>query len=165
MPLGSGATIRSQSTECRQRTHLLGEGEDAPPRFPSGEECSPSSQPAGCKVAVHGDYTRLCRSRCTTVRPDLSLEDVVRAGLPGFFRDYGDQLVYLDGRILDATDGVVLYESVGEARDALRAVGLEYGWRHAADCRCAVCQRLTAPAATAEGLTFRSLSRLKAGRS
>jgi hypothetical protein len=88
----------------------------------------------------------------------LSLEEVAGAGLPAFCRDYGEHLVYLDRRILDTTDGVVLYEAVGKVGGAARAVGLEYGWRQAEHCRCALCGGAGAPVATARGLSARSVS-------
>jgi hypothetical protein len=71
----------------------------------------------------------------------LLLEEVRRAGLPAYFFDDGEQLVFLDGQLYDlaearAADGMVkpLPQEVLES-----GVGIEYGWRHAKHCACPLC--------------------------
>ena len=80
------------------------------------------------------------------VRPRLSLEDVVRTGLPAVFQDFGEQLVYRDGRIFDAgVGGRTGGDPIIVVDEAADAVGLEFGWRHASGCTCSSAAAATAP--------------------
>lgn len=75
------------------------------------------------------------RARCR-----LSLADVMTVGLPAVYAQFGERLVYLDGRIFDASDPSTLAEiPVSVADWSGQAVGLEFGWRHASDCSCRFC--------------------------
>jgi hypothetical protein len=70
----------------------------------------------------------------------LSLEEVFEAGLPAVYQQYGDLLVYMDGRIFDASDPRAVTEvSPTVAGAAIKVVGVEFGWRHAGDCSCLFC--------------------------
>jgi hypothetical protein len=75
----------------------------------------------------------------------LLLEEVREIGLPAYFFDHGERLLFLDGDIFD------LREVGTAARDGASpmplphgiletGVGLEYGWRHAAGCACPHCR-------------------------
>jgi hypothetical protein len=73
-------------------------------------------------------------------RRRLSLDEVLAAGLPATYQRYGDRLLYLDGRIFDASDPNALAEISPIAPGAtVSAVGLEFGWRHAGGCACRFC--------------------------
>jgi hypothetical protein len=72
----------------------------------------------------------------------LLLEEVRRAGLPAYFFDDGEQLLFLDGQLYDlavarGADGAImpLPQEVLES-----GVGIEYGWRHAKHCACQLCR-------------------------
>ena len=72
----------------------------------------------------------------------LSLEEVLQAGLPAVYQQYGDRLLYMDGTIFDATDPRAVTEiPLIVAGAATQAVGLEFGWRQAGDCPCPFCSR------------------------
>ena len=80
----------------------------------------------------------------------LLLEEVRHIGLPAYFFDHGERLLFLDGDIYDlrevgtsaraGTSPMPLPHGILES-----GVGLEYGWRHAAGCACPHC-RGAAPA-------------------
>jgi len=75
------------------------------------------------------------------LRPRLSLEDVVAAGLPAVFQDFGEHLIYRDGTIFDSAHDGPLGEHAIHVGDGLdETVGLEFGWRHASGCGCCYCQ-------------------------
>jgi len=75
----------------------------------------------------------------------LSLEEVLQAGLPAVYQQYGDRLLYLDGRIFDAADPRALAEiALMVTGAATQVVGVEFGWRHASDCCCQFCLKRTA---------------------
>ena len=85
----------------------------------------------------------------------LSLEEVRASGLPAYFYDYSEELFYLDDDLFDLRD-VEAAEREGVdplplPREILQnGVGLEYGWRHVADCVCDYCrQRSLEPAGEA----------------
>ncbi len=70
----------------------------------------------------------------------LSLAEVMNAGLPAVYQQYGEQLIYLDGRILDASDPSAPAEtSLIVEGEADQAVGVEFGWRHSGNCHCRFC--------------------------
>ncbi len=78
----------------------------------------------------------------TRARRRLSIQEVLEAGLPAVYQQYGDRLIYLDGRILDVSDPAAPAEVVvisPDSPDAARQVGLEFGWRHVSGCLCANC--------------------------
>ncbi len=79
-------------------------------------------------------------AEASRARRRLSLADVVNAGLPAVYQQYGERLVYMDGRIFDASDPSSPAEIANiVAGEADQAVGLEFGWRHAGDCSCPFC--------------------------
>jgi hypothetical protein len=72
----------------------------------------------------------------------LSFAEVLEAGLPAVYQQYGEQLLFMDGKIYDASDSSSLAEIpliVASAAD--QAVGLEFGWRHQGDCSCLFCSK------------------------
>jgi len=83
-------------------------------------------------------------------RRRLSIEEVLEAGLPAVYEQYGERLLYLDGRILDASDpaalGEVMAVSTGTSN---QAVGLDFGWRHVSECSCVHCATRPGKAGTA----------------
>jgi hypothetical protein len=76
---------------------------------------------------------------------NLSLKEVRAFGLPAYFLDYGEALVYRDEKIFEAEE-LESFADDGEP-DPLPAVvletgvGIEYGWRHACPCQCPLCAR------------------------
>ncbi len=77
-------------------------------------------------------------------RRRLSFEEVVAAGRPAVFSDFGDSLLYLDGKVFvlreaDLPADPAVLPPVLDMRAMVRAVGIETGWRHAEDCDCDVC--------------------------
>ena len=79
-------------------------------------------------------------------RKRLTFEEVLVAGQPAVYRQFGDHLLYVDGRFFDVREPgaptpieVGASSSLRDAHAAHRAVGIEYGWRHAADCSCSYC--------------------------
>jgi hypothetical protein len=75
----------------------------------------------------------------------LSFEEVLEAGLPAVYQQYGDRLLYMDGRIFDASDPSSLAEiPLIVAGAAEQAVSVEFGWRHAGDCPCLFCSKRSA---------------------
>jgi hypothetical protein len=82
----------------------------------------------------------------------LSLDEVRAIDLPAYFYDYSEELLYLDGELFDLRE-VEAAERAGAdplplPREVIEnGVGLEYGWRHVADCACHHCrQRSLEPA-------------------
>lgn len=81
----------------------------------------------------------------------LSLDEVQAIGLPAYFSDHGEHLMYLDGELYDLrgddlrTAGAM--RKPGSRPPALPhriledGVGIEYGWRHVAECGCPYCWR------------------------
>lgn len=70
----------------------------------------------------------------------LSFAEIVEAGVPAAFCDFGERLVFLDGKLLDAqqpdtANSVPLEGLMGPSG----AVGIEFGWRHAGTCQCRFC--------------------------
>jgi hypothetical protein len=74
----------------------------------------------------------------------LSLSEVRRLGRPALFLEYGDNLLYDDERLFDLTP-----ESPGKPPEyppqllpqqvLERGTGIEFGWRHLAECDCDHC--------------------------
>ena len=87
-----------------------------------------------------GQHRREASAAARDLTPRLSLEDVVSVGLPAFYEDHGEKLVYRDGCIFEGAAGdaplgepILVLDQPGEA------VGLEFGWRHRRDCTCRLC--------------------------
>lgn len=98
----------------------------------------------------HGE--RAARSRAL-----LSLEEVRASGLPAFFFDYDEHLLYLDGEIFDLSDGDAAWQAGSPPLPLPRyiledGVGIEYGWRHAADCACRFCRKQASQKTTKEAV-------------
>ena len=91
----------------------------------------------------------LARLAATKSKRGLSSVDVLALGEPARFDDFGDRLLYADGRLIDllaarrSSDGELLAPLL-PASIIESGVGLEFGWRHAAACDCAVCRGVTA---------------------
>ncbi len=82
----------------------------------------------------------------TAGRRRLTFEEVLAAGQPAVYQKFGDHLLYIDGRFFDVREpgspievGLASQPEEPEPLVARRAVGVEYGWRHAADCGCSYC--------------------------
>ena len=80
-------------------------------------------------------------------RRRLTFDEVLAAGKPAVFRKFGDHLLYAGGHLFDVREPgapveVGLTPSAPESIAAERAmtVGIEYGWRHEADCPCSFCE-------------------------
>jgi hypothetical protein len=68
---------------------------------------------------------------------------VRQSRMPAIFQKYGERVLFLDDKVFLFDD-----EDDGQGREAdptvidasaLEEVGIEYGWRHASDCRCRFC--------------------------
>lgn len=74
----------------------------------------------------------------------LSLAEVRAARLPAYFCDHGERLYYQDDELFDLRDaGGGQHAAPPRAlpRQVLAdGVGIEYGWRHRADCACPACR-------------------------
>jgi len=78
----------------------------------------------------------------------LTFDEVVAAGRPAVYRKFGDHLLWVQGRLFDVREPAAPVE-VGLAPpssphrsapiDRAASVGIEYGWRHSADCGCDYC--------------------------
>ncbi len=80
-----------------------------------------------------------------TGRRRLSFREVVGSGQPAVYRQFGDSLLFVDGTLFDVrTPGSPIKLGLKLPPDdphfARRAVGIEYGWRHALHCPCDVCR-------------------------
>jgi hypothetical protein len=81
----------------------------------------------------------------------LSLDEVQAIGLPAYFFDHGEHLMYLDSELYDlrADDlrDAVTTRVAGSRPPVLPhrvledGVGIEHGWRHVAECGCPYCRR------------------------
>ena len=80
------------------------------------------------------------RSSCSPKR--LLLQEVLEAGLPAYFFDDGEQLVYLNGELYDLTEAKSASGALQPLpREILESgVGIEYGWRHTRHCACTLCR-------------------------
>jgi hypothetical protein len=78
-------------------------------------------------------------------RPRLSFEEVLTIGLPAVYQEFGERLLFIEGRIYDASDPSSPVEILlNVVRKPDHMVGLEFGWRHAGDCSCLLCSRRAA---------------------
>ena len=88
--------------------------------------------------AVSCRHGRFGPDDCSPAR--LLLDEVRAAGLPAYFFDHGEQLVYLDGELYDlaAADETAprpLAHTILES-----GVGIEFGWHHTGRCACRFCR-------------------------
>jgi hypothetical protein len=72
-----------------------------------------------------------------TSRRRLGFAEIVEAGLPAAFLDFGEVLVFIDGKLFDAQQPEAAQELPFDASSEL--TGIEYGWRHAEACGCRFC--------------------------
>ncbi len=72
----------------------------------------------------------------------LLLEEVRAAGLPAYFFDHGEQLVYLDGELYDLAEAPPGKPAPKPLPHAVleSGVGIEYGWHHTGRCACRFCR-------------------------
>jgi hypothetical protein len=78
----------------------------------------------------------------------LTFDEVIAAGRPAVYRKFGDHLLYVQGRLFDVSEPAAPVE-VGLAPPSSThrrpptgrevSVGIEYGWRHSAECGCDYC--------------------------
>jgi hypothetical protein len=74
----------------------------------------------------------------------LTFEEVIASRRPAVFAEFGDFLLYLDGRVFILEDADLL-AGAGAALPVLdqsllvHAVGIECGWRHDEGCACRFC--------------------------
>jgi hypothetical protein len=85
----------------------------------------------------------------TAGRRRFTFDEVLAAGMPAMYRRFGDQLLFLGGRVFDvgqpgAPVEVGVAANPQERRpvvaDRALSVGIEYGWHHAAHCPCTLCE-------------------------
>jgi hypothetical protein len=94
---------------------------------------------------VDGRHVATVLAEASRAQRRLSLEDVFKAGLPAVFQEFGERLLFMDGRIYDASDSSSLAEILlGVVCEPDQTVGLEFGWRHAGDCSCLFCAKRSA---------------------
>jgi hypothetical protein len=91
----------------------------------------------------------------------LALEDVVAVGRPAVYRRFGDELLFLEGRIFDVSvpgsPAEVTFESPASHPHIARlAVGIEFGWQHALHCSCPVCSSQAAPTGVTKAAAARA---------
>lgn len=75
----------------------------------------------------------------------LSLEDVRASGLPAFYTDHGERLLYMDGELYDLRDTDGEWQAGSRPsplphRILEDGIGVEFGWWHAHDCTCSFCR-------------------------
>ena len=91
----------------------------------------------------------LARLALTQSKRRLSSVDVLALGEPALFNDFGERLLYADGRLIDllaarrSSDGELLAPLL-PASIIKSGVGVEFGWRHSAACACAACRGVAA---------------------
>jgi hypothetical protein len=78
----------------------------------------------------------------------LTLEEVRESGLPAFFVDFGESLLYKRGQLFEVRDRdawrpEVLSRVPLPAEVLATGVGIDSSWRHAARCACRYCSRWT----------------------
>lgn len=76
----------------------------------------------------------------------LTLAEVRASGLPAVFSDHGEHLLFQDGELFELRDGEAGWQADSRPQPLPRriladGVGIEYGWRHSAGCRCRYCAK------------------------
>ena len=74
----------------------------------------------------------------------LSLQEVRASGLPAFYTDHGERLLYMDGELYDLRDTDGEWQAGSRPLPLPRhvledGVGVEFGWWHSHDCTCPLC--------------------------
>lgn len=85
--------------------------------------------------------------RCIPAQPGhkvLSFDEVVMSRRTAVFQEFGDLLLYLDGRVfvlrgVDPHAHPHVTPPVLDPSALMHAVGIETGWRHAEGCDCDLC--------------------------
>ncbi len=79
-------------------------------------------------------------SECSPRR--LLLEEVLEAGLPAYFFDHGEQLVYLEGELYDLSEAKRGHGPLQALPHSIieNGVGIDYGWHHTGHCACPLCR-------------------------
>jgi hypothetical protein len=77
-------------------------------------------------------------------RKMLSFDEVMASDRPAVFREFGDSLLYVDGRVyilngIDLLGDPEIAPPVLDPEYSVRAVGIEVGWRHVEGCDCEYC--------------------------
>lgn len=78
-------------------------------------------------------------------------------GLPAFFSEYGEHLLYLNDELYDL-HGLGDATRPGPGAPPLprqileNGVGIEYGWRHTTGCGCPVCNARATPGDARKGV-------------
>jgi hypothetical protein len=95
--------------------------------------------------------------RAARSRTLLSLEEVRASGLPAFFFDYDEHLLYLDGELFDLRDGDAAWHTGSRPRPLPHniledGVDIDCGWRHSADCACRHCRNQALPETAQEAV-------------
>ncbi len=89
-----------------------------------------------------GSEMRRILAETSAVRRRLSFTEIVEAGLPAAYCEFGERLVYLDGKLLDARQPDAAVEIPIDGGVGLdKVVGIEFGWRHVSACECRFCAR------------------------
>jgi hypothetical protein len=83
--------------------------------------------------------------------------------VPAYFFDYDEHLLYLDDELHDMTDARATWQADSRPRPLPRhilddGVGIEFGWRHAAECACHVCRKRGLPEIVREAVAWRRRS-------
>ena len=97
-------------------------------------------------VVTKRELTGMLTRMATAGRRGLTFDEVLAAGRPAVYRKFGDHLLYVGGRLFDVSEPYAPIE-VGmasatpePAAERMATVGIEYGWRHEADCACSFCE-------------------------
>ncbi len=74
----------------------------------------------------------------------LSLDEVRATGLPAYFFDHGEHLLYLNDEIFDLEERDISMRARTRPQPLPHqiledGVGIEFGWRHAEGCVCPHC--------------------------
>jgi hypothetical protein len=93
-------------------------------------------------VADSSDMRRIL-AETKSGRCRLSFAEIVEVGLPAAYVDFGERLVFLDGKLLDAQQpGAAIEIPIDGPMGLNGMIGIEFGWRHARACPCRFCAQL-----------------------
>ncbi len=84
-------------------------------------------------------------------RRGLTFEEVIEAGQPALYRQFGEALLFVDDTLFDvrtpsSPTKLRLAVPLQDPHIASHTVGIEYGWQHPADCSCRFCAQRDAAA-------------------
>jgi hypothetical protein len=95
---------------------------------------------------IEQEFNGMLTRMAAAGRRRLTFDEVLAAGRPAVYRKFGDHLLYVGGRVFDVREPdapveVGLAPATPEPAAAqMTTVGIEYGWRHEADCACSFCE-------------------------